>query len=75
MRCDVVASGLISACHLLEQQGITLPPIVVRLAGTKLQEAIALIKDSGLPFLVTADLSEGARLAVAAAATKHRALA
>ncbi|KGG52975.1 succinate-CoA ligase [Mitosporidium daphniae] len=67
MRCDTVASGLISAYRLLEQKGIVLPPTIVRLAGTRLEEATALIKDSGLPFLFTTDLSEGARLAVAAA--------
>ena len=62
-RCDWVAEGVVSAYRQLD-----VPiPVVVRLAGTHVEEGRRILSESGLP-LVTADsLAEGARLAVEAA--------
>ena len=61
-RCDWVAEGVVQAVR-----EVRVPvPIVVRLAGTNVQEGRRILEESGLP-LVTADtLSEAAERAVAA---------
>lgn len=43
MRCDIIAQGIIAATRDLN---LTLP-LVVRLQGTKVNEAKALIEESG----------------------------
>jgi len=60
MRCDVIALGIIKAAT---QLGLA-KPIVIRLAGTKVEEAQKLIEESGLRMLVTDDLQEAAQRAV-----------
>lgn len=60
MRCDVIALGLIAAA---QQLGLK-KPVVIRLAGTNVEEAKKLIDDSGLRMLTADDLGEAAKKAV-----------
>lgn len=60
MRCDVIAEGVIAATKELNLK----TPIVIRLLGTKVEEAKQLIKDSKLRILPRDDLDEAASLAV-----------
>lgn len=60
MRCDMIAEGIIKATKELDLK----VPLVVRLQGTKSEEARKLIADSGLKIFATTGLDEGARLAV-----------
>jgi len=60
MRCDVIAQGIIQAAHELELN----IPIVVRLQGTKVEDAKALIAQSSLKILTCDSLSEAAKMAV-----------
>jgi succinyl-CoA synthetase beta subunit len=63
-RCDWIAEGVVEAYR---REGLRLP-VVVRLAGTNVEEGRRIIRASGLP-LVTADtLADAARKAVAARA-------
>lgn len=64
MRCDVIAEGIIKATKEME---LTVP-LVVRLQGTKEQEAKELIRESGLKISAFDDLDEAARKAVEVAA-------
>jgi len=64
MRCDVIAEGIIKATKEMELK----IPLVVRLQGTKEQEAKELIRQSGLKIQAYNDLDEAARKAVEAAA-------
>ena len=61
-RCDWVAQGVVQA---YKQLGLTLP-VVVRLAGTNVQEGKAIIANSGLPLISADTLAEAAAAAVAA---------
>ncbi|KAI7903302.1 ATP-grasp domain-containing protein [Cokeromyces recurvatus] len=60
MRCDVIAEGIISAAKDLNLK----IPLVVRLRGTKVEEARKLIKDSGLRIFAVEDLDTAAQKAV-----------
>ncbi|XP_077014359.1 succinate--CoA ligase [ADP-forming] subunit beta, mitochondrial isoform X1 [Tamandua tetradactyla] len=60
MRCDVIAQGIIMAVKDLEIK----IPIVVRLQGTRVDDAKALIMDSGLKILACDDLDEAAKMVV-----------
>lgn len=60
MRCDVIAEGIITAAKNLNIQ----IPIIVRLQGTKVQEAKKIIAESGLRIVPRDDLDEAAQLAV-----------
>lgn len=60
MRCDVIALGLIKAASEI---GLS-KPLVVRLAGTNVNEAKSLIEDSGLRMIATDDLDDAAQKAV-----------
>lgn len=60
MRCDIIAQGIIKAATDL---GLS-KPIVIRLAGTRVDEARKLIDDSGLRMLTTDDLQEAAQRVV-----------
>ncbi|XP_029458735.1 succinate--CoA ligase [ADP-forming] subunit beta, mitochondrial isoform X2 [Rhinatrema bivittatum] len=60
MRCDVIAQGIIMAVKDLELK----IPIVVRLQGTRVDDAKALITDSGLKILACDDLDEAAKMVV-----------
>jgi malate-CoA ligase subunit beta len=61
-RCDWVAKGVVQAYREL---GLTLP-VVVRLAGTNVEEGRAIIAGSGLPLIAADTLAEAAAAAVAA---------
>lgn len=63
VRCDLIAEGLIAA---VREVGIDVP-IVVRLEGTRAEQGLALIADSGLGVITAADLDDAAKRAVAAA--------
>jgi len=60
MRCDVIAQGIIAAANDLQIK----IPIVVRLQGTKVDEAKALIGNSGLKILSCDSLDEAAKMSV-----------
>ncbi|CAH2224079.1 succinate-- ligase [ADP-forming] subunit beta, mitochondrial [Pelobates cultripes] len=60
MRCDVIAQGIIMAVKDLELR----VPIVVRLQGTRVDDAKALITASGLKILACDDLDEAAKMVV-----------
>lgn len=61
-RCDWVAEGVVAAYREL---GLTLP-VIVRLAGTNVEEGKAIIQNSGLPLISADTLAEAAERAVAA---------
>jgi succinyl-CoA synthetase beta subunit len=63
MRCDVIAQGIINAV-----KAVSLPvPLVVRLEGTNVELGKKLLEESKLPIQAATDLSEAAKLVVAAA--------
>jgi succinyl-CoA synthetase beta subunit len=67
MRCDVIAEGIIIASEQLDLK----VPLVVRLAGTNVEQGQALLRESGLRIETANDMGEGARkivLAVSAVA-------
>ena len=61
-RCDWVAEGVIKA---LQQNPVNVP-LVVRLAGTNVEEGRKILAQSGLPIIRAATLSEAAERAVSA---------
>jgi succinyl-CoA synthetase beta subunit len=63
VRCDRVAKGIIEAA---KQINVTVP-VVVRLDGTNSEEAIRILKESEMKFLIASDLAEGAKKAIDAA--------
>jgi succinyl-CoA synthetase beta subunit len=60
MRCDIIAEGIIEAVNKL---GLSIP-LVVRLQGTRVQEAKELISKSKLKIFASDDLTEAATRAV-----------
>ena len=64
-RCDWVAQGIITAFKDLE---VTIP-VVVRLAGTHVEQGQAMLRDSGLPLITADTLAEAAQKAVAVVST------
>lgn len=60
--CRTISNGIINATKLIELK----LPLVVRLAGTKVEEAKKMLRDSGLPIQLAHDLEEAAILAVKA---------
>jgi malate-CoA ligase subunit beta len=62
-RCDWVAKGVVDAIKELEIK----IPIIVRLAGTNVEEGRKIIDQSGLTMISAETLAEGAQKAVAAA--------
>lgn len=62
VRCDLVAEGIIQA---VQEVGIEIP-VVVRLEGTNVDKGRALLKGSGLKITAADDLTNAAKLAVAA---------
>ncbi len=62
-RTDIIATGVVEA-H--KQMDLTRFPVVVRLAGTNVEEGKRIIAESGLPIITADDLGEAARKAVAA---------
>ena len=63
MRCDTIAEGILAAARELDLK----LPVVVRLEGTRAEEARALLAASGLALEPAADLADAAAKAVAAA--------
>src|SRR4029079_16573481 len=59
-RCDWVAQGVVQAAR--ETQLAI--PLVVRLAGTNVEEGRKILKDSGLPIITADSLSEAAERVV-----------
>jgi malate-CoA ligase subunit beta len=64
-RCDWVAQGIIDAFKELDVK----IPVVVRLAGTHVEQGRAMLRDSGLPIITADTLADAARQAVAAVST------
>jgi len=64
-RCDWVAEGVVKAYR---EVGMTLP-VLVRLAGTNVEEGKAILNASGLPLITADTLEEAARKAVASRLT------
>ncbi|BFZ06090.1 hypothetical protein BsWGS_09129 [Bradybaena similaris] len=60
MRCDVIAQGIVGAAEQLSLK----VPIVVRLQGTRVDDAKALIASSGLKILACDNLDEAASMVV-----------
>jgi succinyl-CoA synthetase beta subunit len=62
-RVDVIAKGMVEA-----YQQMTIPfPVVVRLAGTNLEEGQRILAESGIQFIRAKDFHDGARKVVEAA--------
>jgi succinyl-CoA synthetase beta subunit len=62
-RCDWVAQGVVKALEMAPLDR----PLVVRLAGTHVEEGRAILAESGLPVISASTLAEAAQKAVAAA--------
>jgi succinyl-CoA synthetase beta subunit len=62
-RTDVIADGVVEAMRTMN---LTVP-VVVRLAGTNVEEGRRIISESGLPIITADDLGEAAQKAVEAA--------
>ncbi|KAK2566505.1 Succinate--CoA ligase [ADP-forming] subunit beta [Acropora cervicornis] len=60
MRCDIIAEGIIAAARELDLS----IPVVVRLQGTRVDDAKALIAASGLRIIACDDLEEAAEMVV-----------
>jgi len=60
MRCDVIAQGIVNAAREIALK----KPIVVRLQGTNVKEAKALIEGSGYRMIMTDNLDDAAAKAV-----------
>jgi malate-CoA ligase subunit beta len=64
-RCDWVAQGIVAAFKEIDVK----IPVVVRLAGTHVEEGHAILRDSCLPIITADSLADAARKAVAVLAT------
>ena len=62
LRCDVVAGGVVSAYKEIDVK----VPIVVRMTGTNAEEGSQILRESGIPVTVAADLNEAAAKIAAA---------
>ena len=62
MRCDIIASGVVAAAKTLSFS----KPLVVRLAGTNVEEGKQILRDSGLKIIPADDLDEAAMKIVSA---------
>ncbi|NHN87586.1 ADP-forming succinate--CoA ligase subunit beta [Acetobacter conturbans] len=69
MRCDLIAGAVIDAC---KEVGLKVP-LVVRLAGTRVEEGLSLLEKSGLNVSVATDLGDAARKIVAAVRSRRTA--
>jgi len=61
-RCDWVAKGVVQACNTVDVK----VPLVVRLAGTNVEEGRKILAESGLKLITAETLAEAAEKAVAA---------
>jgi len=66
-RCDWVAQGVVQATRETQLQ----IPLVVRLAGTNVEEGRRILKESGLPIITADTLAEAAERVVAALKSSH----
>jgi succinyl-CoA synthetase beta subunit len=57
LRCDVVAQGVVNAYREIEVK----VPIIVRMTGTNSEEGGQILRDSGIPVAVAADLNDAAK--------------
>ena len=62
VRCDLIAEGIIEAA---QESDINIP-LVIRVEGTKVDECIELLNNSGLDFTMASDLSDAAEKVVTA---------
>lgn len=60
MRCDIIALGIIAAAQTIGMK----KPVVIRLAGTNVNEAKKLIEECGFKMLIADDLQEAAAKSV-----------
>ncbi|MBZ5502951.1 MAG: ADP-forming succinate--CoA ligase subunit beta [Acidobacteriia bacterium] len=67
LRCDVVASGIVNAAKELKLK----VPVVVRMAGTNVEQGQEILRTSGLNFTVADGMKDGAEKAVALARGKR----
>ena len=67
-RCDWIATGIIQA---MRDQNIKMP-IVVRLAGTNVEEGRAILNASKFPFIIASNLDDAAAKAVTEASNIAR---
>jgi len=65
MKCDVIANGVIAAAKTVDLEGLGIP-LVVRLAGTNVEEGKKLLNESGLAIQAANDLDDAATKVVAA---------
>ena len=64
-RCDWVAEGIVAAFKQIDVR----IPVVVRLAGTHVEQGQQILRDSGLPIITANTLADAAHQAVAAVRT------
>jgi succinyl-CoA synthetase beta subunit len=64
VRCDLIAEGIIQA---VREVSIRVPPVVVRLEGTNVEQGRTLLAQSGLDITAAADLADAAQKVVGAA--------
>jgi succinyl-CoA synthetase beta subunit len=62
-RVDIIAQGIVDAHRQMEVKA----PVVVRLAGTNLEEGERILREASLPLIRAEELGEAAKKAVAAA--------
>ena len=62
MRCDFIAEGIIEAAKEIDMK----IPLVVRLAGTKVELGKKMLSESGLDLIAAEDMDDGARKAITA---------
>ncbi|MCK9355870.1 MAG: ADP-forming succinate--CoA ligase subunit beta [Dehalococcoidia bacterium] len=63
LRCDVLATAIV---RVVKGRDVRVP-FIVRMNGTNLEQAMATLRQSGLPIIFEPDLAQAARRAVAAA--------
>jgi len=66
VRCDTIAEGIIAA---VKEVGLALP-VVVRLQGTNVEAGREMLAKSGMNIMAADDLTDAAKMAVAAAAAQ-----
>lgn len=60
MRCDIIASGIIKAHKHIGVQ----KPVIIRLRGNKVKEAMSLLEESGVPLILVNDYESAAVKAI-----------
>jgi len=60
LRCDVLATGLVSAARELQLK----VPVVIRMEGTNVEQGRKILRDSGLSFTIAESMKDGAERAV-----------